>query len=133
MDDKAFLLLLDKRLFQIRVQDPNPQVPRGSPATTSSVDDHLALVGKSIPSYLVVDSRNQGTVFVVLRLGVATLRGRSRHLRLFRDVPGLLSVTSVLVHNSLDVAMALLEPILGRKLVPHAIRAVALRPWKLMR
>ena len=63
MDDKAFLLLLDKGLFQIRVQDPNPQVPRGSPATTSSVDDHLALVGKSISSYLVVDRRNQGPVW----------------------------------------------------------------------
>ena len=50
MDDKAFLLLLGKGLFQIRVQDPNPQVPRGSPATTSSVDDPLALGGKSIPT-----------------------------------------------------------------------------------
>ena len=47
MDDKAFLLPLDEVLFQIRVQDPNPEVPRGSPATTSSVDDHLAQVGKS--------------------------------------------------------------------------------------
>ena len=88
MDDKAFLLLIDEGLFQIRVQDPNPQVPRGSPATTSSVDDHLALVGKSISSYLVVDRRNQGPVLVVLRLGVATLRGRSRLLRIFRDVLG---------------------------------------------
>ena len=62
MDDKAFLLLLDES-FQIRVQDLNPQVPRGSPATTSSVDDHLALMGKSISSYRVVDRRNQGTVW----------------------------------------------------------------------
>ena len=69
MDDKAFLLLLYEGLFQIRVQDPNHQVPRDSPATASSMDDHLALVGKSIPSYLVVDRRNQGTVLVVLRLG----------------------------------------------------------------
>ena len=53
MDDKAFLLLLDKGLFQIRVQNLNRQVPRGSPATTSSVDDHLALVGKSVSSYFV--------------------------------------------------------------------------------
>ena len=111
MDDKAFLLLLDKGLFQIRVQDPNPQVPRGSPATTSSVDDHLALVGKSISSYLVVDRRNQGPVLVVLRLGVATLRGRSRLLRHSNDVPGLLSVTSVPVHNLLDETMALHVPI----------------------
>ena len=59
MDDKAFLLLLDEGLFQIRVQDPNPQVPRGSTATTSSMDDHPALVGKSISSYLVVDRRVQ--------------------------------------------------------------------------
>ena len=58
MDDKAFLLLLDEGFFQIRVQDPNPQAPRGSPATTSSVYDYLALVGKSISSYLVVDRRN---------------------------------------------------------------------------
>ena len=63
LDDKAFLLLLDKGLFQIRVQDPNTQVPRDSPATTSSVADHLALVGKSISSYLVVDRRVQGTIF----------------------------------------------------------------------
>ena len=132
MDDKAFLLLLDKGLFQIRVQDPNPQVPRGSPATTSSVDDHLALVGKSISSYLVVDRRNQGPVLVVLRLGVATLRGRSRLLRHSNDVPGLLSVTSVPVHNLLDETMALHVPILGRNLVPPTIRAIALRPWKLM-
>ena len=40
----------------------NTQVPRDSPATTSSVDDHLALVGKFIPSYLVVD-RQPGTSF----------------------------------------------------------------------
>ena len=105
MDDKAFLLPLDEVIFQIRVQDPNPHVPLGSPATTSSVDDHLSLVGKSIPSYLVVDRRVQGTILVVPRLGVATLRGRSRLIRLFRDVPGLLSVTSVLVHSLLDGAM----------------------------
>ena len=97
MDDKAFLLLLDEGLFQIRVQDPNPQVPRGSPATTSSVDDHLALVGKSISSCLVVDRRNQGPVLVVLRLGVATLRGQSRLLRHSNDVPGLLCVNTVIV------------------------------------
>ena len=99
MDDKAFLLLLDEVIFQIRVQDPNPQVPRDSHATTSSVDDHLALVVQSISSYLVVDRRNQGTVLVVLRLGVATLRGRSSLLHHSNDVPGLLSVTSVLVTN----------------------------------
>ena len=114
MDDKAFLLLLYKGLFQIRVQDPNPQVPRGSPATTSSMDGHLALVGKSIPSYLVVDRRVQGTIFAVLRLGVATLRGRSRLLRHSNDVPGLISVTSVLVPNLLDDTMAIHVPISGR-------------------
>ena len=107
-------------------------MPRGSPATTSSVDNHPALVRKSIPSYLVVDRRNQGTVLVVLRLGVATLRGRSRLLRHSNDVPGLLSVTSVPVHNLLDETMALHVPILGRNLVPPTIRAIALRPWKLM-
>ena len=111
MDDKAFLLLLDEGLFKIRVQDPNPQVPGDSSATTSSVDDHLALVGKSISSYLVVDRRNQGPVLVVLRLGVATLRGRSRILRLFRDFTGLLSVTSVLVPNLLHDTMAINVPI----------------------
>ena len=132
MDDKAFLRLIDKGLFQSRVQDPNPQVPRGSPATTSSVDDHLALVDKSIPSYLVVDRRNQGTVLVVLRLGVATLRGRSRLLRHSNDVPGLLSVTSVLVPNLLDDTMVIHVPILGRNLVPPIIMVIALRPWKLM-
>ena len=67
---------------------------------------------------MVVYRRDQGTVLAVLRQGVATLRGRSRLLRLFRDVPGLLSVTSVLVHSPLDVQVALLEPILGRNLVP---------------
>ena len=108
-------------------------MPRGSPATPSSVDDHLALVGKFIPSYLVVDRRVQGTILAVLRLGVATLRGRSRILRLFRDVSGLQSVTSVLVHSPLDVVMALLEPIPGRNLVHPTIRAITLRPWKLMR
>ena len=113
------------------MQDPNPQVPRGSPATTSSVDDHLALVGKSIPSYLVVDRRNQGPVLVVPRLGVATLRGRSRLLRHSNDVPGLLSVTYVLVHN-LDETMARHVPTFGQNLVPHTIRVIALRPWKLM-
>ena len=82
------------------------------------MDDQLALVGKSIQSYLVVDRRNQGPVLVVLRLGVATLRGRNRLLRHSNDVPGLLSVTSVFVPNQLDVAMALLGPILGRNLVP---------------
>ena len=132
MDDKAFLLLLYEGLVQIRVQDPNHQVPRGSPATTSSVDDHLALVGKPISSYLVVDRRNQGPVLVVLRLGVATLRGRSRLLRHSNDVPGLLSVTSVLVHNLLDETMALHVTILGRNHVPHTMRAFTLRPWKLM-
>ena len=106
-------------------------MPRGSPATASSVDAHLDLEGKSIPSYLVVDRRVQGTILAVLRLGVATLRWRSRLLRLFRDVPGLLSVTSVLVPNPLDVAMALLEPILGRNLVPPTMRAIAISPWKL--
>ena len=66
----------------------------------------------------MVDRRNQGTVLVVLRLGVATLRGRSRLLRHSNDVPGLLSVTSVLVPDLLDVAMAIHVPILGRNLVP---------------
>ena len=132
MDDKAFLLLLYEGLFQIRGQDPNPQVPRGSPATTSRVDVHLALVDKSISSYLVKDRRNQGTVLVVLRLGVAPLRGRSRLLRHSNDVPGLLSVTSVLVPNLLDDTMAIHVPILGRNLVPPITMAIALRPWKLM-
>ena len=113
------------------MQDPNPQVPRGSPATTSNVDDNLALVGNSIPSYLVVDRRNQGPVLVVLRLGVSTLRGRSRLLRHSNDVHVLLSVISVLVPNLLDDTMALHVPILGRNLVPPTIRAIALRPWKL--
>ena len=107
MDDKAFLRLLDECIFQIRVQDPNSQVPRGSPATSSSVDDHLALVGMSIPSYLVVYRRNQGTVLVVLRLGVATLRGRSCLIRHSNDVPGLLRVTSVIVPNLPDDTIAL--------------------------
>ena len=110
----------------------NLQVPRGSPATASSVAAHIALAGKSIPSYLVVDRRVQGTMLVVPRLGVATLRGRSRLFRLFKDVPGLLRVTSVLIHSALDVAMARLEPISGRNLVPPTIRTIALRPWKLM-
>ena len=132
IDVRAFPHLPDEGLSRIQVQVLNLQVPRGSPATASSVDVHLALVGKSIPSYLVVDRRVQGTILVVPRLGVATLRGRSRLLRLFMDVPGLLSVTSVLVPNTLDVAMALLEPILGRNLVPPTIRAIAIRPWKLM-
>ena len=118
MDDKAFLLLLDEGLFQIRVQDPNPQVPRGSPATASSVDVHLALAGKSILSYLVVDRCVRETILAVLRLGVATLRGRSRFLRHSNDNPGLLSVTSVLVSNLLDDTMAIHVPILGRNLVP---------------
>ena len=113
MDDKAFLLLLDEGLFQIRVQDPNAQVHRDSHATTSSVDDNLALVGQSISSYMVVDRLNQGTVLVVLRLCVATLRRRSRILIHSNDVPGLLSVTSVLIPNLLD-------------------DTIALRPWKLM-
>ena len=103
MDDKAFLLLLDEGLFQIRVQDPNHQVPRDSPATTSSVDDHLAQVGKSIQSYLVIYSRVKGTILAVLRLGVATLRGRSHLLCHSNDVPGLLSVISVLVPNLLAI------------------------------
>ena len=131
-DEKAFLPLPDEDLSRTRVQVLNLQVPRGSPATASSVDVHLALAGKSIPSYLVVDRRVHGTIMAVLRQGVATLRGRSRLLRLFRDVPGLLSVTSVLVPSLLDVAMALLEPTSGRNLVPPTIRAIALRPWKLM-
>ena len=130
-DVKAFQPPPDEGLFQIRAQVLNLQVPRGSHATTSSVDVHFALAGKSIPSYLVVDRRVQGTILAVLRQGVTTLRGRSRLLRLFRDVPRLQSVTFVLVPNLLDVAMALLEPILGRNLVPLTIRAIALRPWKL--
>ena len=132
MDDKALPPLPDEGLFRIRVQVLNLQVPRGSPATASSVDVHLALAGKSIPSYLVVDRRVQGTSLAVLRQDVATLHGRSRLLRLFRDVPGLISVTSVLVPNLINVAMALLEPILGRNLVPPTTRAIALRPLKLM-
>ena len=111
-DVKAFQPLPDEGLSRIQVQVLNLQIPRGSTATASSVDVHLALAGKSIPSYLVVDRRVQGTILVVLRLGVATLSGRSRLLRLFRDVPGLLSVTSALVLNSHDVTMAILEPIL---------------------
>ena len=117
-DVKVFPPLPDEGPFRIQVQDLNLQVPRGSPATASSVVAHLALAGKSIPAYLVVDRRVKGTILVVLRQGVATLRVRSRILRLFRDVPGLLSVTSVLVHSPLDVAMTLLEPISGRNLVP---------------
>ena len=117
-DVKGFPPLPDEGPFRIQAQVLNLQVPRGSPATASSVDGNLALVGKSIPSYLVVDRRVHGTILAVLRQGVATLRGRSRLLRLFRDVPGLLSVTSVLVLSPMDVAMALLEPILGRNLVP---------------
>ena len=131
-DVKASPPLPDEGLFRIRAQVLNLQVTRGSPATASSVDVHLALVGKSILSYQVVDRRVQGTIIAVLRQGVATLCGRSRLLRLFRDVPGLLSVTSVLVHSLLDVAMALLEPTSGRNLVPLTIRAIAQRPWKLM-
>ena len=90
------------------------------------------LVGKSIPSYLVVDRRVQGTISAVLCRGVATLRGRSSLLRHSNDVLGLLSATSVLDHSPLDVAMALPEPILERNLVLLTIRAIALRPWKLM-
>ena len=131
-DVKVFPPLPDEGHFRIQVQVLNLQVPRGSPATASSVDVHLALSGKSIPSYLVVDRRVQGTILAVIRQGVSTLRGRSRLLRPFRDYTGLLSVTSVLVHSLLDVAMALLEPILERNLVPSTIRAIALRPWKLM-
>ena len=114
------------------MRDLNPQVPRGSRATTSSVDDHIALVGKYIPSHLMVDCRNHETVLAVLRLGVATLRGRSRLLRHSNDVTGLLSVTSVLVPNLLDDTMALHVPILGRNPVPTTITVIALRPWKLM-
>ena len=132
MDDKAFLLLLDEGLFQIQVKDPNPQVPRGSPATTSSVDAHLALVGKSIPSFMVVDRCVLGTLLNVLRLGVATLRVRSRLLRHSNDIPGLLSVTSVHVPNLLDETMAIHEPILGRNLVPPTINAITPLPYKLM-
>ena len=62
-------------------------MPRGSPATTSSVDDHLALVGKFIPSYLVVDRRVQGTILAILRLGGATLRWRSSLLSIFKRRP----------------------------------------------
>ena len=131
-DEKVFPPLPDEGPFRIQAQVLNIQVPCGSPATASSVDVHLALVGKSIQSYLVVDRRVQGTILAVRRLGVATLCGRSRLLRLFRDITGLISVTFVLVPNLLDVAMALLEPTLGRNLVPPTIRAVALRPWKLM-
>ena len=131
-DLKAFPPLPDEGLFLIRAQVLNLQVPRGSPATASSVDVHLALAGKSIPSYLVVDRRVSGTLLAVLRLGVATLRGRSRLLRHSNDVPGLLSVTSVLVPNLLDDTIAIHVPILGRNLVPPTIRAIALRPWKLM-
>ena len=97
MDDEAFQLLLHEGPFQIRWQDINLQMPRGRPATASSVDDYAALVGKSIPPYLVVDRRNHGTVLFVLRLGVATLRGQIRLLRHSNDVPGHLCVTTVLV------------------------------------
>ena len=131
-DVKVFLPLSDEGPFRTRAQVFITQVPRGSHATASSVDIHIALVGKSFPSYLVVDRRVQGTMLAVLRLGVATLRWRSRLFRFFRNVPGLLSVTSVLVHSLLDVAMALPEPILERNVVPPTIRAIALRPWKLM-
>ena len=129
-DEKVFPPLPDEDLSRTRVQVLNFQVPRGSPATASNADVHLALAGKSIPSCLVVDRRVQGTIIAVLLQGFATLRGRSRLLRLFRDVPGLLSVTSVLVNSLLDVAMALLELISGRNLVPPTIRAIAQRPWK---
>ena len=61
-DVKVFPHLLDEGPFRIQVQVLNHQVPRGSPATASSVDVHLALAGKSIPSYLVVDRRVQGTI-----------------------------------------------------------------------
>ena len=61
-DEKAFLPLPDEDLSRTRVQVLNLQVPRGSPATASSVDVHLALAGKSIPSYLVVDRRVQREV-----------------------------------------------------------------------
>ena len=80
----------------------------------------------------MVDRRVQGTLLAVLRLGVATLRGRSRFLRHSNDFPGLLSVTSVLVPNILDDTMTIHVPILGRNLVPPTIMAIALRPWKLM-
>ena len=114
------------------MRDLNPQVPRGSRATTSSVDDHIALENKTIPSHLRVDRRNHGTALIVLRLGVATLRGRSRLLRHLTDVPGLLSVASVLVPNLLDDTMAIHVPILGRNPVPTTIIVIALRPWKLI-
>ena len=61
---------------------------RGSPATTSSVDDHLDLVDKSIPSYLVVDRRVQETSLAVLCLDVATLHRQSRLPRLFKTYLG---------------------------------------------
>ena len=61
-DAKVFTPLPDEVLFRIRAQGLNFQVPRGSHATASSVDVHLALAGKSIPSYLVVDRRVQGTI-----------------------------------------------------------------------
>ena len=132
IDEKAFSPPTDEDLSRARVQVLNLQVPRGSTPTASSVDVDLSIVGKSMPTYLVVDLRVQGTILAVLRLGVATLRWRSRLLRLFRDVPGLISVTSVLVHSPMDVAVALFEPILGRNLVPPTIMAAALRQWKLM-
>ena len=125
-DEKVSPPLPDEDLSRTRVQVLNLQVPRGSPATASSVDVHLSLASKSIPSYLVVDRRVQGTILAVLRQGVATLRWRSRLLRIFRDVTGLLSVTFVFVPNYQDVAMALLEPISGRNLVPTIIKAIAL-------
>ena len=132
IDAKVFPPLPDEGLSRLRAQVLKLQVPRGSPAIASSAHVHLAMAGKSIPFYLVVDRRVQGTILVVLRLGVATLRWRSRPFRLFRDVPGLISVTSVLIPDLLDVAMALLEPISGRSPVPTTIRAIALRPWKLL-
>ena len=95
-------------------------------------DPRAVSVGKTIPTYLVAGSRVQGTILAVLRLGVATLRGQSRLPRLFRDVPGLISVTFVLVPNSLDVALTLLEPILGRKHAPTTAMAITICPWKLM-
>ena len=109
-DVNVFPPLPYEDLFHIRGQVLNLQVHRGSPATASSADVHLAQAGKSIPSYLVVDRRVQETILAVLRRGT-TLRWRSRLLRLFRDVPRLQSVTFVLVPNLLDVAMALLERI----------------------
>ena len=64
-DEKVFPPLPDEDLSRTRVHVLNLQVPRGSPATASIVDVYLALAGKSIPSYLVVDRRVHGTIIAV--------------------------------------------------------------------